>query len=222
MVTIRAEWTRTEPRLIASLGSFSASQFSDACAGRGVLPSFIRRLHGKGVVVGSALTVSTMGRPDNLAPYAALKVLRPGDVVVIASDGCQEAALIGDNLVGLMRNAGAVAVVTDGLVRDAAGLDALCLPVHAAGHCPRAPSKQGPGAGGLPLQIGGIEISSGDLIVADADGVVAVPRTALAGLLTALQQIENKDQIKSRFIQAGGTVPLDLDEWLAKAGLRWD
>lgn len=222
MVTIGRAWRRIEPRLLNSLGSFSASQVSDARGGLGVFPPAIARRHGSGVVVGSALTVSTQGRADNLAPYAALKLIQPGDVVVIASDACRETALIGDNLVGLMRNAGAVAVITDGLIRDAVGLDGLDLPVHAAGYCPKAPTKQGPGSVGLPIEVGGVTVIPGDLIIADRDGVVAVPQAELSSVLARLQQIEANDQIKTRFVQSGGTVPQDLDNLLVKVGVRWE
>jgi len=221
VLTIRRVWPRIEPKLLADFGSFSASQLSDACGGRGAIGKPIERLHGKGVVFGSALTVSTLGRPDNLAHYAALKLLQPGDVVIIASDGCEASALIGDNLLGMMRNAGAVAVITDGLVRDSAGLDAIGLPVHAAGYSPKAPSKQGPGTVGMPIQIGQTTIESGDLVVADQDGVMVVPASGLAAALVALRDIESKDKEKQAFIHSGGKFPSDLDKLLAQVGVDW-
>ena len=181
----------------------------------------IVRLHGKGVVFGSVLTVSTLGHADNLAPYAALKLVQPGDVVIIASDGCEASALIGDNLLGMMRNAGAVAVITDGLIRDSVGLDAIGLPVHAAGYSPKAPSKKGPGTVGMPIQIAQATIGSGDLVIADQDGVVVLPASGLAAALVALRNIETKDREKQAFIHSGGKSPSDLDELLAQVGVDW-
>lgn len=181
----------------------------------------IKRLHGKGVVMGSALTVSTLGAADNLAPYAALKLARPGDVVVIASQCCDSSALIGDNLAGLMKNAGVLGVITDGLVRDAVGLDAAGLPVHARGYSPKAPTKQGPGTVGLPVQIAGITIEAGDFVIADEDGIVCVTPARLSGMLEKLTNIQLKDQIKTKFIQSGGTLPPDLDALLDHIGVEW-
>jgi 4-hydroxy-4-methyl-2-oxoglutarate aldolase len=221
VLTIRRVWPRIEPKLLADFGSFSASQLSDAFSGNGAIGKPIQRLHGKGVVFGSALTVSTLGHADNLAPYAALKLLQPGDVVIIASNGCEDSALIGDNLVGMMRNAGAVAVITDGLIRDASGLEAIGLPVHAAGYSPKAPAKKGPGTVGLSIQIGQTTIEPGDLVVADQDGVVIVPASALTAALDALRQIESKDKEKQAFIRSGGKSPNDLDKLLAQVGVDW-
>lgn len=221
MLRLRRDWPRIEPELLSRFGSFCASQMSDANAGCGVLESTIRRLHGKGVMMGSALTVSTMGAADNLAPYAALKFIRPGDVVVIASQGCESSALIGDNLVGLMRNAGALGVITDGFVRDAVGLAECGLPIHARGYYPKAPTKQGPGTVGLPIQISGVNIEAGDFVIADEDGVVCIASSLLLETLEKLHDIQHKDQAKFDFIQSGGTVPADLDALLGHVGIVW-
>jgi len=221
MLKIRRQWSRVAPELLSSFGVFCSSQMSDANAGQGVLGLPIKRLHGKGVVMGSALTVSTMGAADNLAPYAALKLARPGDIVVIASQHCDASALIGDNLVGLMRNAGILGVITDGLVRDAVGLDSMGLPIHARGYSPKAPTKQGPGTVGLPVQIGGVTIEAGDFVIADEDGIVCVANSLLLGLLEKLKHMQHKDQEKLNFIKAGGAIPADLDILLDQVGVAW-
>jgi 4-hydroxy-4-methyl-2-oxoglutarate aldolase len=221
VLKIRRDWSRIDPKLLNSFGSFFSSQLSDAHSECGVIGLPIKRLHGKGVIMGSALTVSTLGAADNLAPYAALKLAQPGDIVVIASQSCDSSALIGDNLVGLMRNAGVVGVVTDGLVRDAVGLEAIGLPIHARGYCPKAPSKQGPGTVGLPIQLSGVTINSGDFVIADEDGVVSVAPSLLIEILEKLQYIQRKDQAKMDLINSGATLPPDLDALLDLVGIDW-
>jgi len=221
VLKIRRDWSRVTPELLSSFGVFCSSQVSDANAGLGVLGLPIKRLHGKGVILGSALTVSTMGTADNLALYAALKFSQPGDIVVIASQHCDSSALIGDNLLGLMRNAGILGVITDGLVRDAIGLDSIGLPIHARGYSPKAPTKQGPGTVGLPIQIAGVTIEAGDFVIADEDGVVCVAPSLLLGMLEKLQHIQHRDQEKINFIKAGGAIPADLDILLDQAGVSW-
>ena len=218
---MRRAWSRIDQKLLAEFRGFSVSQFSDACGGRGTIGNPVQRRHGKGVVLGTALTVSTLGHPDNLAPYAALTLLQPGDVVVISSHGCEKCALVGDNLVGMMRNAGAAALITDGLIRDAVGLDAIGLPVHSAGYSPKAPSKAGPGTVGLLIQIGEATIEAGDLVVADQDGVVVVPAASLTDVLTVLRRMECKDREKQTFVRGGGLMPSDLDKMLTAAGVDW-
>ena len=221
MLKLRRDWPRIDPKLLNSFSAFFSSQLSDANPECGVIGLPIKRLHGKGVIMGSALTVSTLGAADNLAPYAALKLAQPGDVVVIASQACDASALIGDNIVGLMRNAGVVGVITDGLVRDAVGLDAIGLPIHARGYSPKAPTKQGPGTVGLPIQLAGVTIAPGDFVIADEDGVVIVAPWLLPEMLEKLQQIQSKDQAKMDLINAGGTLPPDLDALLSRVGIAW-
>ena len=221
MLKLRRNWPRIDPKLLSSFGGFSSSQLSDAHPKSGVIGLPVKRLHGKGVIVGTALTVSTFGAADNLAPYAALKFAQPGDVVVIASQSCDSSALIGDNLVGLMRNAGVVGVITDGLVRDAVGLETIGLPIHARGYSPQAPTKQGPGAVGLPIQFCGVTIESGDFVIADEDGVVSVAPSLLLDILDKLQHIQRKDQVKMDLINSGATLPPDLDALLDLVGIDW-
>jgi len=221
VLKLRRNWPRIDPKLLSSFGSFFSSQLSDAHSECGVIGLPIKRLHGKGVIMGTALTVSTYGAADNLAPYAALKLAQPGDIVVIASQLCDSSALIGDNLVGLMRNAGVVGVITDGLVRDAVGLDAIGLPIHARGYCPKAPTKQGPGTVGLPIQLFGVTIESGDFVIADEDGIVVVAPSLLLEMLEKLKHIQSKDQVKMDLIKSGGTLPPDLDALLDRVGIDW-
>src|SRR6185437_6515446 len=111
-----------------------------------------------------------------LAPWAALEIAKPGDVLVVATGEHLGHSVIGDVMVGLARNCGIVAVVTDGLVRDIPGIDATGLPVFARGVSPNSPWKNGPGEVGTPISLGGVIIDAGDILVGDSDGVAVVPR----------------------------------------------
>ena len=107
----------------------------DAQGRRGALPHWIRPLSRQTRFVGAALTVRT--RPvDNLAPYAALKFAKPGDVLVVAVDGSTSTSVIGDILLGMAKNAGIVAGVTDSVVRDIEGINQVGIPMFAQGLCP--------------------------------------------------------------------------------------
>ena len=92
---------------------------------------------------------------DNLAPYAALKFARPGDVLVVAVDGDTTTSIIGDILLGMAKNAGIVAAVTDGLVRDIEGINQVGIPLFAQGLTPNSPFKDGPGEIGGTISLGG-------------------------------------------------------------------
>lgn len=124
---------------------------------------------------GPATTVA-VDPGDNRAAYEALAVVRPGDVLVISAAGNLDVAMVGGTLAGHCRNLGVVAIVTDGLVRDRPALDRLGIPVWARGMTPNAPTKLTVGEVGGAVRIGGLQISAGDVLIGDLDGVALVPK----------------------------------------------
>ncbi len=208
-LVIRADFERVSAETLDAFRDVPTGWVADAAGRRGALCHGIRQLAGAGRFVGTALTVQT--RPaDNLAPYAALKVARPGDVLMVATDDCESVAVIGDILLGMARNAGVVAAVTDGLVRDIEGIRKLGLPTFARGLTPNSPFKDGPGSIGLAISLGGMPVSPGDLVVGDEDGVVVVPRESAAAVATALTEVREKERRMDAAVAAGATAP----EWL--------
>ena len=119
---------------------------------------------------GPAVTCNA-GPADNLAVFAALEHLLPGDVIVATTGGYTGCAITGDLLLGMARNCGAIAFVTDGCVRDVPGIRGVGLPCFAVGVTPNSPAREGPGTIGFPIVVAGTAVASGDLIVGDQDGV---------------------------------------------------
>ena len=110
---------------------------------------------------------------------AALAECKPGDVLMVATNGYVGAAVTGDLLMYVARNRGAAGFVTDGLVRDLDDLETVGLPTFAMGVTPNSPQRRGPGSVGLPIVCGGVAVASGDVVVGDRDGVVVVPRARI-------------------------------------------
>src|SRR5690606_41173503 len=154
----------------------STSFVVDAMDGRGALCHSIKPLAPNSRFGGSALTARA-GARDNLAAIAALDLIGPGDVLVIATQGFAGTATLGDNMARIAKLRGAAAIVTDGMVRDAAEIIALGIPVFCRGMTPNSAFPSGPGEVGLPLTMGEVAIDAGDLVLGDRDGVVVVPRT---------------------------------------------
>jgi regulator of RNase E activity RraA len=124
-------------------------------------------------VGGPALTVRT--RPgDNLVVHQAMRLLRPGDVLVVDAGGATDRAIVGEIMLRYLRSQGAAAVVIDGAVRDREGIAEQGLPVFARGISHLGPYKSGPGEIRGEVQVGGAVVRQGDLVLADADGVVVV------------------------------------------------
>ncbi|HEX2114871.1 MAG TPA: RraA family protein [Alphaproteobacteria bacterium] len=156
------------------------------------------------------------GPSDNLATYAALSVAKPGDVLLVATENCESAAVTGDIVVGMAKNAGIVAVITDGLVRDIDGIEQVGLPVFARGLSPNSPFKNGPGRIGFPVSVGGLTIESGDIVVGDRNGVVVVPRLSVPGVLSELEKVKKKEKEMDEAVAAGAKYPSWIPDYLAK------
>ena len=108
----------------------------------------------------------------------------------LATQGFTGTATLGDNMAKIARLRGAVAVVTDGMVRDAAEIVDLGLPCFCRGITPNSAFPSGPGEVGLPLALGEVAVDAGDLVMGDRDGVVIVPaRSALPLIAERLERV---------------------------------
>jgi 4-hydroxy-4-methyl-2-oxoglutarate aldolase len=221
VLTIRRSVTRPSADVLGRLQGIPTGWVVDAQGRRGALDPGIRRLVGSGVICGPALTVWTTPR-DNLAPYAALEFVQPGDVLVIATGDYAGASVIGDLFAGMARNSGVAAVVTDGLARDIEGLRQVGIPLFARGLTPNSPLKQGPGEIGSRISLGGVTIEAGDLVVGDEDGVVVIPRATAGDVLQALEAVRAKEHDMEAKIQAGLKQPPWLSQILTGGAVRFE
>jgi 4-hydroxy-4-methyl-2-oxoglutarate aldolase len=175
----------------------SSTLASDGAGGAGALPPWIRALSPEATVVGPALVVA-LGRDDNTPMRdvpAAVGV--PGTVLVVAGAGESRTAVLGDLVAGELLRAGVVAVVTDGLIRDSRAVAAVGLPVWARGTTPVASRKDGVGYVGGTVVIGGVPVADGDLVVADADGVVVWPAAAVDEHLRRAEEKRAADEARA-------------------------
>jgi 4-hydroxy-4-methyl-2-oxoglutarate aldolase len=217
---IRRDFPRPTTAECAAYETAPTGWIVDAHGRRGALPHWIRPLSAATRFVGTALTVRT--RPiDNLAPYAALKFAKPGDVLIVAVDGSDTASVLGDILLGMARNAGIVAAVTDGVVRDIRGINEVGIPTFARGLSPNSPMKDGPGEIGFAVTLGGVVINPGDLVVGDIDGVVVVAREEVGAIGAELAAIAEKERKMEATVAAGAKYPAWLDDVLASPRIRY-
>ena len=115
-------------------------------------------------------------------------------------DGC---AVTGDLLLGMARNCGAVAFVTDGCVRDVPGIRGVGLPCFALGVTPNTPAREGPGTIGFPIVTGGIAVATGDIVIGDQDGVVVVPFDRIDHVIERLEKIRAAEAELDAKVKAG-------------------
>jgi 4-hydroxy-4-methyl-2-oxoglutarate aldolase len=219
-LTVRRGFPRPPEPLVARLRDVPTGWLVDANGRRGALAHTVRPITVAVRFCGVALTVQSRPR-DNLAPYAAIQHARPGDVMVVATDAYEEASVAGDVLLGMARNRGICALVTDGMVRDVLGLNAVGIPVFARGLSPNSPYKDGPGTIGLPVTLAGMTVEAGDVVVGDQDGVVVIARDQLASVIEALADVAAKEAKMDEMVAAGATLPAGLEQLIAARGVRF-
>ncbi|MFO1068837.1 MAG: 4-hydroxy-4-methyl-2-oxoglutarate aldolase [Geminicoccaceae bacterium] len=222
LLRIRREFARPPAEVMAAFRDVPAGFIVDAQNGRGSLDRAIKPLfpHHPGMdrCFGTALTCAC-GPDDNMALAAAVAVAKPGDVIMCSTEGFEHGACCGDLLAGIARNRGVAGIVTDGMMRDGQGLRDMGLPVFARGITPNSCVRSGPGTVGLPVVIGGRSVASGDLVIADEDGVVTVPAADIARVVAKLEQVKAAEASMLAKVKGGLKAPPWMEALLA-AGHR--
>ncbi len=198
---------RPDPAWVEQLRGTPTGFLTDAMGGDGALDCRLApAIAEQYAFCGVALTCHA-GPADNLALIHALQSIQPGDVVMAAADGFTGCAITGDLVLGMARNRGAVGFVTDGCVRDRVGLQRVGLPAWAMGVTPNSPHRNGPGTVGRPVMLAGRRVCSGDVVVADLDGVVVIPRERIAAVLARLPAIREAEAKADEAVRQGAISP---------------
>lgn len=221
LLTIRRKTARPDRALVESFAGTPTGFLVDAMGGHGALHASIKAVPGTpGRFIGTALTCAN-GPADNLALAAAVFLAEAGDVLVAATEGHTGCAIMGDLLLGMAKNRGVVAFVTDGLVRDLADIQALAFPCFAAGVSPNSAARNGPGTVGLPIICGGRAIASGDIVIGDGDGVVVVPQVEARAVLERLKDVRAKEAKMLEAVRGGLKQPGFMTDILAGNRVRY-
>lgn len=141
----------------------------------GVMTPEIRSIFDGIRLVGTAFTVLNYPN-DNITTHKALTMAQPGDVLVIDEGRENNTGSFGHNMSLQARNRGVAGVVTNGCVRDIALLREERFPVFCRGVCPRSAQKNTPGSINVPVPVGGLVVSPGDIVIGDDDGIRARAR----------------------------------------------
>lgn len=213
IISVKRAWTRPAPDIVAKFAAAPSGNVSDAAGRAGSLDPAIKPRTPLYRFAGTALTIDA-GRHDNLAFWAALDSVQPGDVMMVSTHDHEDCAVVGDLIISFARNRGAVAVVTDGMIRDVEALEAVGVPVFSRGVRPSGPTKRGPGAVGLPIWLGGQRIEAGDIVVGDRDGVVVVPQGMIDTALPVLDEITAKEAGMEEDGKAGLPSPRNINSFL--------
>ena len=201
---------RTDPAVCALAAQSTVSDLhealgSPACRMQTMAPAMRPILDGVRIA-GPAVT-AWCPPGDNLMMHRALSLARAGDVLVVAAP--EGGAQWGDVAAWYALRLRLAGIVVDGCIRDLDALRAMHSPVWATRIDPSSPRKEGRGLVNAPVVCAGVRVEPGDLVVADGDGVIVVPRADAAAIVARAVERTRREGRERADIDAGGT-PWDL------------
>jgi 4-hydroxy-4-methyl-2-oxoglutarate aldolase len=217
VLTLIEDFPRPSAEQIAAFKGVPTGFVCDAMNGLGAMATAIAPVSTEYdcSAVGTAL-VAQNGPADILATLAAIEMAQPGDMVIAAVDGFQGCAAAGDRVLGMLKTRGVAGFVTDGPMRDYAGMVEVGLPAWCTGLNPNSPYSKGPGTAGGAAMIGGLQVRSGDIVVADRDGVVVVPQAQIEAVIARLPEVTALEEALDAKVSEGFTTLLDIQTMLAE------
>jgi 4-hydroxy-4-methyl-2-oxoglutarate aldolase len=211
---------RADSAAVAELGRYGVATIHEAQDRTGLMAPYMRPIWTGAHISGTAVTVS-VPPCDNWMIHIAVEQCQPGDIMVIAPTSFSDAGYFGDLLGASLKAHGVIGVVLDGGCRDVAQLKAAGFPVWSKAISAQGTVKETLGDVNVPIVCGGQIVSPGDVIIADDDGVVVVPRDNAADIAAKSAAREaREDQVRLRY--EDGELGIDMNNMrprMAEKGL---
>ena len=220
--TVVRKVLRPDADLVKTLGELGVATVHEAQARTGLMRPYMRPIYPTAKAAGPAITISCHPG-DNLMIHAAIEFCKEGDILVVSTTSESTDGMFGELLAESARAHGVVGLIIDAGVRDVRDLTEMQFPVWSKAISAQGTVKATAGSVNVPIICAGATVRAGDVIVADADGVVVVKRET-ADEVTRLASERFAKEKKNRERLKSGELGVDfygLREKLSELGVRY-
>ncbi|MGB3407505.1 MAG: 4-carboxy-4-hydroxy-2-oxoadipate aldolase/oxaloacetate decarboxylase [Jannaschia sp.] len=210
MAVVVTDIKRADPEAARALARYGVATVHEAQGRVGLMHQRLRPIYKGAAVSGTAVTC-TLAPGDNWMIHVAVEQCQPGDILVAATISESHSGYFGDLLGTSLKARGVTGLILDAGCRDIRDLEALGFPVWSRSISAHGTVKETLGDVNIPVSCGDAIVRPGDVIVADDDGVVVVPRLSAAAVVAASQaRIDREEQSRARY--QAGELGLDVND----------